>query len=170
MSLVFLTIIISRHDPSFVSCLKAKGPWITNGRCILLLLVFLKCGRSATKIRESGAVVLGKMLHFLFWYNSHLFINMLRILKFGWMPFEARIFSAWSEWWENSAFYDCFGFRPLIYIDPLKLLNSISRVEGKSTAQLPIGYLWLKLHPARLNLLNLTFASVDDYTHSCSFG
>lgn len=47
-----------------MSCLKAKRPWITKQRCILLLfVVFLKCGRSATKIRESEAGVLGKMLH-----------------------------------------------------------------------------------------------------------
>lgn len=56
---------------------------------------------------------------------------------------------------KNSTFYDCFCFRLFIYIDALKLLDFISRFEGKSAAQLQIGYLQLKLYPACLNLLHL---------------
>lgn len=47
-----------------------------------------------------------------------------------------------------------------ICIDLLKLLDCISRFEGKSPVQLPTRYVQLKLHPPCLNLLNLMFASL----------
>lgn len=50
----------------------------------------------------------GENVASLFWCNSHLFIRVFRILKFGWMLFEVCILSAQCELWENSAFYDCF--------------------------------------------------------------
>lgn len=62
-SVLFL-LTVSRQDPSLASRLRAKRPWMSKRRCIFLLLVLLKCERNATKLRESGAVVLRKMLHF----------------------------------------------------------------------------------------------------------
>lgn len=42
----------------------------------------------------------------------------------------------------------------------LKLLDCISKFEGKSTVQLPMRYVQLKLCPRCLNLLNLMLASL----------
>lgn len=53
-----------------------------------------------------------------------------------------------------------FAIISFICIDLLKLLDCISRFEGKSTVQLPMRYVQLKLHPPCLSLLNLTFASL----------
>lgn len=47
-----------------------------------------------------------------------------------------------------------------ICIDPLKLLDCISKFEGKSTVQLPTRYVQLKLYPPCLSLLNIMFASL----------
>lgn len=47
-----------------------------------------------------------------------------------------------------------------ICIDLLKLLDCISRFEGKNTVQLPTRCVQLKLYPPCLNLLNLLFSSL----------